>query len=860
MGSQLTKNYEVEKEAKSEGGITGAWKIYSAFRRDRDRTPVSIFTFDKRLVERKPNKQEIINRLKTEVQNLIRLRHPNLLQILEPMMEDKTTIAWVTEPLEYCLGDLLRRPHILSNCLGDTETRLGILDLIQGLSFLHNEARLVHMALCPDNVYISLSGKWKIGGLNFAVTYAQDSPGKLENVDIVASAKSFRYQVEVDRIAPLLHFTSPEIVSKNSATPSSDLFSLGCSIYAIYKALSNTSSDLLLLEIEDFSPAGHMTACRNVGRAGNPAFTCLPESFPEVVSKMVSINPVDRGGLHELSVSRTLQTPYVKTIYYLEHLQEKQDAQKMQFFKGLTTIIAKFDKVIMFKRLLPALVNNMQHASLTPFILPSILTILKSCEVSKDMFQSQIWPSIHKLAVGKEIPAQSFYLILSEIDLLVKYTESEAFKKSLMPLVYKGYECAVPQIQSAVMDKTPSLIKELADLSFVRVNLLPRFLQGIINSKVAAVKESGLKALASIFSLFDRQTMVEIIIPSMEKFKKFDITGPMVLHLLTIYEGMSKVLGHKATSVNILPALLPLLVEAELSKSEFEKLFATMIAMMHLIKDARAGELTDARDEQIIDNLRNEEVEEVNDIFRDIFDNTSKPVMEAPSDAGMKIEANKPGDFKNDFSNINHVAKEIIQPKQEFQGPKIEPYKPNHNDSKNFDPLKGFSFNTEQNKNDLPKAAPTKIDPFTLDFGKNEAQKNDFKRNDQFIKSDVRKNDLSAINDHRKIDQYQSNNPKKDAFSGNFEFLEPQASFKPAPKPGPIIDDIFADFQKVKEENKVPKYNITMKPPQKIDDPKPGSLKPASRQPPSTTGINTDDFFNELLNSNPNKKDPFAGL
>ena len=75
------------------------------------------------------------------------------------MLEDKTTIAWVTEPLEYCLGDLLRRPHILSTCLGDTESRLGLLDVIQGLSFIHNEARMVHFAVCPDNIYISHGGK-----------------------------------------------------------------------------------------------------------------------------------------------------------------------------------------------------------------------------------------------------------------------------------------------------------------------------------------------------------------------------------------------------------------------------------------------------------------------------------------------------------------------------------------------------------------------------------------------------------------------------------------------------------------------------------------------------------------------------
>ena len=290
----------------------------------------------------------------------------------------------------------------------------------------------------------------------------------------------------------------------------------------------------------------------------------------------------------------------------------------------------------MNKRLLPALVQNMQQASLTPFILPSILTILKHCEVTSTLYQQQIWPAIGRLITGKEIPAQSFYLILTEIDLLVRYTDLDNCKKVLMPLVFKGYDCAVGEIQSAIMEKTPDLIKELKDFNFVRQQVLPRFLQGIVNSKITSVKEAGLKTLSVIFPLFDRATMVDTIIPSLEKFKKFDITGKMAMHLLTIYEGISKTLGHKATSVNILPALIPLLVEAELSKPEFDRLYHSMSTMLGLIKEARYGELTEVKEETIVQNLRNEDIEEVNEIFKDIFDVSGAPVLEAP-DFDLKV-------------------------------------------------------------------------------------------------------------------------------------------------------------------------------------------------------------------------------
>lgn len=796
MGSQLTKNYEVERDAKSEGGIGGPWKIYSATRRDREKTPVSIFIFDKRTLDKKTEKLDTINRLKLEISSLLKLRHPNILQVLEPMLEDKTTIAWVTEPIDYCLGDLLRRPHILSACLGDTESRLGILDVIQGLAFIHNEARMVHLSVCPDNIYISKSGKWKLAGLNFSAAYTADSPAKLDpGVDLILSAKTFRTGVEIEKIAPLISFTAPEVLASQSGTPQSDIFSLGCSTYAIFKALSNTSSDLLLLNIDTFTVPGHKSACISAAKSSNIALNCLPEFLSEIVVKMIAVNPAERASLYELSVSRSLQTPYVKTIYYLEHLQEKQDAQKMQFFKGLTGIISKFDKVIMNKRLLPALVSNMQHPNLTPFILPSILTILKSCEITKELYQTSIWPSVCKLITGKEIPAQSFYLILSEVDLLINYTDHESCKKYLIPLVFKGYECGVAQIQTVILAKTPLLMKEIQDPGYVKIQILPRFLQAIINSKISSVKETGLKALSEIVSTFDRSTMVEIIIPSLEKFKKLDITGIMIMQLLDIYNNISKVLGHKATAVNILPNLVPLLVEAEVSKSEFDKLFNSILNMLNFVKDMRTGELTDDRQAPIIENLKNEDIEEVNDIFRDIFDVTGKPIMEAPG--------------SNEINDIFKVDSSKNEPKVDL------PRETNSNNPFNTDYRK-FGKNTIEFGAD--KVSQGYLDKETP--ASNYSKPSGF----SFNKPDPPMESVSPIDD---LFTELSNKPKEE--------------FKVSAKPAGVF-------------LKPPPQQIRNAP----LDTKPGPLKPFTAKP-STVNINTDDFFNEFLSGN-NKKDPFAGL
>ena len=52
---------------------------------------------------------------------------------------------------------------------GDLETKCLALELLEGLNFLQNNAKMIHMNLAPENVYITADGKLKIGGLNFSL-------------------------------------------------------------------------------------------------------------------------------------------------------------------------------------------------------------------------------------------------------------------------------------------------------------------------------------------------------------------------------------------------------------------------------------------------------------------------------------------------------------------------------------------------------------------------------------------------------------------------------------------------------------------------------------------------------------------
>ena len=53
IGSQFFKNYELEKEPYLQGGLHGLWKVYRAKKKDRNNLDVSIFIFEKKLLDKK---------------------------------------------------------------------------------------------------------------------------------------------------------------------------------------------------------------------------------------------------------------------------------------------------------------------------------------------------------------------------------------------------------------------------------------------------------------------------------------------------------------------------------------------------------------------------------------------------------------------------------------------------------------------------------------------------------------------------------------------------------------------------------------------------------------------------------------
>ena len=190
FSSNINSNYTV---ASSPTSTSGPWKIYDGKKKNTGKA-VSVFVLDRKSLDShsgslgrssaasmKRATEEVVERLKKEASSLARLRHPNILELVEPVEETRNGgLQFATEPVTASLAGLLaekdeeersggrggrssrfvtedseggRRRRELE--IDELEIQKGLEQLSKALEFLHDHAGLVHGNLTPDAVFIN---------------------------------------------------------------------------------------------------------------------------------------------------------------------------------------------------------------------------------------------------------------------------------------------------------------------------------------------------------------------------------------------------------------------------------------------------------------------------------------------------------------------------------------------------------------------------------------------------------------------------------------------------------------------------------------------------------------------------------
>ncbi|KAG6659159.1 SCY1-like protein 2 [Carya illinoinensis] len=596
-GPKPLQDYDLLDQIGSAGpGLV--WKLYSAKARDSTRPQqyptVCVWVLDKRVLSEarartglsKAAEDAFFDLIRADAGRLVRLRHPGVVHVVQALDENKNAMAMVTEPLFASVANALgnvenvaKVPKGLNGMeMSLLEVKHGLLQIAESLDFLHNNARLIHRAISPENVLITSSGAWKLGGFGFAISTDQTSGD-------MASGQAFHYaeyDVE-DSLLPLqpsLDYAAPELVRSNASSAGcfSDIFSFGCLAYHLVarKPLFDCHNNVKMY-------------MNTLTYLSNEAFSSIPPELVTDLQRMVSGNESLRPTALDFTGSPFFRNDTrLRALRFLDHMLERDNMQKSEFLKALSDMWKDFDSRVLRYKVLPPLCAELRNLVMQPMILPMVLTIAESQD--KNDFELSTLPAL--VPVLSSASGETLLLLVKHADLVIIKTRQEHLVSHVLPMIVRAYDDTDARIQEEVLRKSVSLAKQL-DPQLVKQAILPRIHGLALKTTVAAVRVNALLCLGDLVSSLDKHAVLAIL-QTVQRCTAVDHSAPTLMCTLGVANSVLKQHGVEFVAEHVLPLLTPLLTAQQLNVQQFAKYMLFVKDVLRRIEEKRGVTLTDS--------------------------------------------------------------------------------------------------------------------------------------------------------------------------------------------------------------------------------------------------------------------------
>ncbi|KAM9312834.1 SCY1-like protein 2 [Gastrophryne carolinensis] len=580
MGNPVTREFDVGKHIAS-GGNGLAWKIYHGTKKST-KQEVAVFVFDKKLIDRfqKYEKDQIIDFLKRGVQQLTRLRHPRLLTVQHPLEESRDCLAFCTEPVFASLANVLGSwdnlpspvpAEIKEHKLYDVETKYGLLQVSEGLSFLHSSVKMIHANLTPENIILNKSGAWKIMGFDFCNPSV--NPNEQET--------KFSCKEWDPNLPPLClpnpEYLAPEYILSVSCDPASDMYSLGMVVHAVY----NKGKTIFEVNKQDIYKS-FSRQLDQLSRLNPNVLVNIPEEVHEHMKLLLNVTPAVRPDADQMTKIPFFDDVGAVTLQYFDSLFQRDNLQKSQFFKGLPKVLPKLPKRVVIQRILPALTSEFVNPDMVPFVLPNVLLIAEEC--TKEEYAKLILPDLSPVFKQQEpIQASNMILLifLQKMDLLLTKTPADEIKNSVLPMVYRALEAPSIQIQELCLNIIPTFAN-LIDYPSMKNALIPRIKSACLQTSSLAVRVNSLVCLGKILEYLDKWFVLDEILPFLQQIPSRE--PAVLMGVLGIYKCTftHKKLGitKEQLAGKVLPHLIPLCIDNNLNLNQFNSFISVVKEML----------------------------------------------------------------------------------------------------------------------------------------------------------------------------------------------------------------------------------------------------------------------------------------
>lgn len=542
------------------------WNIYPAKHKQTGRI-VSVFIFDKpsfeslvnRVCAQSPNTKnpkllisECYTLVKSGVTRLAKLKHPQILTVIEILEETKLKFLFVTEPV---VGNLQTIK------LGDTnsiEIQKGLLEISKALQFLHNVCGMVHMNVQPTAVMINSLGDWKLSAFYFLQCVEQFTAEELENFAIM----------NVSSVVPFanlnLNFMAPELILDSTGlrlSAANDIWSLGQLVFYLHNDGEGPIDCFDTASISEFKQTFKKFEQKFYNHRAKDLrymFKNVPEVLWQTLIQMLARFPNDRLTIDQFIESDYFDGSLIKTMWFIDEFSTKTLEEKNMFLAGIlenSGILSDLPSSFKHNKLLPLLVDSINTELLcvsskalsgdaNTFVsraLDLVLAIGK--QLSKLSFQDRIFDVLFTDIKSKKATISPLELIVtSSVNVrLVVVNNLNVLKQKLhskdlaiiwkslstLCLTYLPREGDLQADQITLQDSFLASLNdviEVFDYLFIKNELLPLISQVFKTTTILSTKLCTIEAFRLLINrkMIDQMTIVEVIIPVFENLKSRD--------------------------------------------------------------------------------------------------------------------------------------------------------------------------------------------------------------------------------------------------------------------------------------------------------------------------------------------------
>ena len=468
----------------------------------------------------------------------------------------------------------------------DIEIKYGLVQLSEGLGFLHNSVKSIHRNICPENIVLNHQGAWKLFGFEFCISnnapLDQQPCWTFEEYDPSQHPDS----------QPNLDYLAPEYTLTHTIDPAADMFGLGVTIYAIFN-----EGKPLFTNNQNFS-----TYQKNSCDLKNPKFLKLnniPTALTEQVKLLLNATAQLRPDAIQFSKVPYFDDIGVKTLSYLDQMFQWDNMQKSHFYKGLPQIIPQLPHRVCLLRIVPSLMNECVNPSMVPFVLPVILLVTE--KATNEDYVQYVLPQLKSIMKLTD-PIQIMLQLMQKMDLLLSKTPPEDVRSDVLPLLYRALESDTQQIQELCLSVIPTCAP-LVDAPTMKNSVLSRIKKLCLGTGYLSVRVNCLVCVGKLLENLDKWLIMDEIFPFLVQVPSKE--APVIMATVGILKvtlhhqklGISK----EILATRVLPFLFPLSIENSLTPAQHASIMALIREMTDKVESehrAKLDHLNSIKDEQ----------------------------------------------------------------------------------------------------------------------------------------------------------------------------------------------------------------------------------------------------------------------